>query len=162
VWPGLLYFEEGTLPKHEPFLEGVAPRSKRVAEKAGNSDDNNCAPYHCLHSTFDIDVVIVPTLNSAKAQEEIFAMGLTIWKETLAITGSQTVMLPAGAKILCAKEQHGEICIWFQCDPSAPKKPRRITVAGTGHPCHDGGRHIGSVVYGDDGTFVFHVFEWPD
>jgi hypothetical protein len=83
----------------------------------------------------------------------------TIWKEVLKPSAVQEVMLPAGAEILCACDQHEQICIWFKCDPAAPKESRTIAICGTGHPAPDGdGRYLGTgFLHG--GSFVFHVFE---
>lgn len=83
-----------------------------------------------------------------------------IWKTVLAVADTQDISLPAGAKILCAHEQHEQICIWYHCNPNAPKVTRRIVICGTGHdaPPQDHSRYLGSAFL-QGGRFVFHVFE---
>lgn len=84
----------------------------------------------------------------------------TIWKVVLDLTDEQSVQLPALAEILCAREQHDQICIWFRCHPSAPKQSREIAIVGTGHPApaaHEA-RYLGSASL-HEGQFIFHVFE---
>jgi hypothetical protein len=82
----------------------------------------------------------------------------TIWKATLDLRGVQDVTVPEGAEILTAREQHGQVCIWFKCDPFAAKVARRIALVGTGHPAPPDGRYLGSA-HLDGGHLVLHVFE---
>jgi hypothetical protein len=88
--------------------------------------------------------------------------GWTIWKTVLKATDIQTIEIPPDARILCAREQHEQICIWYWCNPDHPKMPRTIAICGTGHPAppsHEGGgRYLGSAFL-QGGQFVFHVFE---
>jgi hypothetical protein len=90
-------------------------------------------------------------------------MGFTIWKQVLNVVDvQQEIMLPAGAEILCARDQQEQICIWFRCDPDAPKSPRRFAIVGTGHPApsQQESRYLGTAsLLG--GQFMFHVFEKP-
>jgi hypothetical protein len=84
---------------------------------------------------------------------------LTIWKKVLQPTDVQDVMVPAGAEMLCAREQFEHICVWFRCDPNAPTEPRRIAIVGTGHPApSDEDRYLGTASL-QGGTLIFHVFE---
>lgn len=64
---------------------------------------------------------------------------ITIWKTVLRPTDVQDVELPKGAQIICAREQLDDICIWYRCDPEAPKELRRFAIHGTGHRCRHGG-----------------------
>lgn len=83
----------------------------------------------------------------------------TIWKLALEATDVQTVSLPLGSEILCAREQGSDICIWFRCDPlQAVKKRVQIAICGTGHPAPaaDETRYLGTAFLG---ALVFHVFE---
>jgi len=81
----------------------------------------------------------------------------TIWKIGLEIISNQEIMVPDGAEFLCAREQHGNVCIWFRCDPLAKKIPRQIAIVGTGHDAPDG-RYIGTAsLHG--GNLILHVFE---
>jgi hypothetical protein len=87
-------------------------------------------------------------------------MMATIWKQELSLADVQTVTLPAGAEVLCAHAQFGNVCIWFRCDPMAAKEPRTFAICGTGGPAPDeDGRYIGTVFLGE---FVWHVFERID
>jgi hypothetical protein len=89
------------------------------------------------------------------------ALSYTVWKQVLDIADSQELMLPAGAELLTAREQYDAPCVWFRCDPNAPKTPRTIIMAGTGHqhvPSPEQGRYVGSCSL-RGGGLIFHVFE---
>lgn len=80
----------------------------------------------------------------------------TIWKAIIK-PDRQTFDAPKGAELLTAREQGGDICVWFRCDPTQPKEKRRVIVCGTGHDA-PAGRYLGSA-HLEGGAFVFHVFE---
>lgn len=84
----------------------------------------------------------------------------TIWKAVLKPQDTQVVKMPAGAEILCAREQHEQICIWFRCDPTAPESNRDIAIVGTGQTAPAGweSRYLGSAAL-MGGNMMFHVFE---
>lgn len=83
----------------------------------------------------------------------------TIWKTVLKPTDAQQIEVPAGAELLCAREQFEQICVWFRCDPSAPKEKRDIAIIGTGNPAPNGeGRYIGTASL-QGGALMLHVFE---
>jgi hypothetical protein len=83
----------------------------------------------------------------------------TIWKIALRATDFQEIEVPAGAEILCAREQFEQICVWFRCDPDAAKEKRAIAIVGTGHPAPaDDGRYLGTASL-SGGQLMFHVFE---
>ncbi len=84
----------------------------------------------------------------------------TIWKAILSPIGVQTITVPRGAELLCAREQIGQICVWFRCDPHEPFEERAIAIVGTGHgaPVEGDGRYLGTAIL-HDGQLVFHVFE---
>ncbi len=90
-------------------------------------------------------------------------MTATIWKSVLKAADVQAVMVPAGAEMLCAREQHEEICVWYRCDPEAEKTPRAIAIVGTGHPAPNvgDGRYLGTASL-RGGALMFHVFEKLD
>lgn len=88
-------------------------------------------------------------------------MGLTIWKETLKPADVQEIMVSSGAKMLCARDQNEQICVWFRCDPSKAKVPRQIAIVGTGHPAPGSeARYLGTASL-MGGHLIFHVFERP-
>lgn len=86
-------------------------------------------------------------------------MAQTVWKEILKPIEVQQIMIPAGAELICAREQFENICVWFKCDPGAAKEPRTLAIVGTGHAAPiDDGRYIGTAsLHG--GQLMFHVFE---
>lgn len=83
----------------------------------------------------------------------------TIWKYQLTTTDTQTISMPAGARILCAQLQHGTPNLWAEVDPAAPPEPRTIRIYGTGNPAPDKpGQYVGTYqLY--DGAFVGHVYD---
>lgn len=89
-------------------------------------------------------------------------MAKTIWKFPIVITDLQTVPLPDGAKVLTVAEQRGDLCLWAEVNPDAPKVKRTFEVFGTGHPMHtDMGVERGYVgtAQTEGGSFVWHVYE---
>lgn len=65
--------------------------------------------------------------------------------------------MPAGAQILCAREQHEGLCIWALVDPEGAPETRHFCLSGTGHPAQDG-KYVGTgLLMGGD--LVLHVFE---
>lgn len=87
-------------------------------------------------------------------------MSQTIWKTILKPETVQRVVVPAGAEILCAREQYDDICIWYRCDPHAPKETRSIAVIRTGTAAPDDGRFLGTASL-RGGALMFHMFERP-
>jgi hypothetical protein len=88
-------------------------------------------------------------------------MKQVIWKFTLKLEGGvQTMMAPRDAEILCAREQHEQVCVWFRGDPTALQTERQIAIVGTGHPApmRDESRYLGTAML-DGGDLVLHVFE---
>ena len=83
----------------------------------------------------------------------------TIWKAVLKPADMQQIEVPFGAELLCAREQHEQICVWFRCDPTAGKEKRDIAIVGTGHgaPGREG-RYLGTASL-EGGSLMFHVFE---
>lgn len=84
----------------------------------------------------------------------------TIWKTALKVADVQDIEVPAGAEMLCARDQYEEVVVWYRCDPDQPKESRRIAIVGTGHnaPTAEQGRYIGTAFL-LGGQLVFHVFE---
>lgn len=85
----------------------------------------------------------------------------TIWKTTLKPADVQAIDVPAGSELLCAREQHEQICVWFRCDPDQPRETRNIAIVGTGHNTPDGGRYLGTASL-KGGQLIFHIFAWPN
>lgn len=82
-----------------------------------------------------------------------------IWKTELSQAERQNVRLPFGAEILCAREQHGEVVIWYRCDPNAPRENRDIAICMTGQPAPaaSDSRYLGTAFLNHG--IVVHVFE---
>jgi hypothetical protein len=85
---------------------------------------------------------------------------LTIWKQVLKPADVQQIEVPRGAELLCAREQHERICVWFRCDPAEPFELRGIAICGTGHPAPPAEecRYLGTASL-QGGSLMFHVFE---
>lgn len=87
-------------------------------------------------------------------------MNRTIWKTVLKPTDVQEIEVPVGAEMLCAHEQHNQICVWFRCDPDAGREKRKIAIVWTGHAAPADGAYLGTAsLHG--GQLIFHVFAWP-
>ena len=84
---------------------------------------------------------------------------MTIWKYPLEITGSQEVVLPQGARILCVQVQHDVPCLWALVNPDEPSIPRRIYIFGTGHVAPVSAEGYIGTFQTNEGQFVGHVFE---
>ena len=89
-------------------------------------------------------------------------MNQTIWKYSISIH-SMEILMPAGAKILCVKNQQGypkyQNMIWALVDPRRNVVPRLIQVSGTGFDNSEiiFGPYIGTVII--DGGTVWHYFD---
>jgi hypothetical protein len=85
-----------------------------------------------------------------------------IFKYELPVVEHSSVAMPVGAKILCAHEQHGNVCLWALIDPTENRtKIRLFRIAGTGHPIEYTDQFVFiDTVFLDDGSLVFHVFEF--
>jgi hypothetical protein len=91
---------------------------------------------------------------------------MTVWKfpfDLLAAALGVDIEMPAGARVLFTRMQHGQPCIWAAVDPTAEKETRRFFIVGTGHSFPDGLNHRNCTFHGhlwlNDGEFVFHLFE---
>ena len=84
----------------------------------------------------------------------------TVWKYILPIQDDVEVTLPKNAKILCVKEQKGDLCLWALVDPDEKEtEPINLRIAGTGHPIiEDNLVYIDTVLMYDD-NFVIHIFK---
>jgi hypothetical protein len=83
---------------------------------------------------------------------------ITIWKYPIQVVDRQMVKMPHSAKIICAKMQFGQLCLWAEVtDQPVRAEDREIMIVGTGHPITSTAyKYIESVV---DGNFVWHIFE---
>ena len=93
-------------------------------------------------------------------------MTMTIWKDVISLRGDgkQTVLVPKGTTFLSSAVQHGDICVWYTCDPQAPAEVHReVAVCCTGHVAPDPNEwdFLGTVGSKYD-SLVFHVFVKPE
>lgn len=85
-----------------------------------------------------------------------------IYKYVLSQYSKLAFQMPKGAKILCVKEQSGEICIWAEVmlnDEGEPEELeyRTFAIYGTGWEMDlDNSKYIGTVF---DNIFVWHIYE---
>ena len=98
---------------------------------------------------------------AASAAERIDPMR-TIHKYTL-LPGRLKVQMPKGAKVLTAREQIDDVCVWAEVDTTAPKEIRVFEVFGTGQAIPQGmgmeWRYVGTA-HLEGGALVFHVYEY--
>ena len=80
-----------------------------------------------------------------------------IWKYT--ITPSVLFYsMPEGAKILAAKEQDNEVCIWVEVDHNRPIEMRKIMIYGTGHSIPQEPQEYVGTAHLHNGALVLHVY----
>jgi len=80
-----------------------------------------------------------------------------IWKSPLKLTHSQEISVPKGAEFLCAREQYGDIAVWYRCNPDADKVIKTVTIYGTGHDASPKGEYLDTILL-SNGRLVLHVF----
>ncbi len=83
---------------------------------------------------------------------------MTIFKYPIAITDTQTVLLPFSAKILAVAFQGEKLCLWALVEPiNTDQEARTIDIFGTGHPIDNKIRDYLGTVHTEG--FVWHIFE---
>ena len=85
----------------------------------------------------------------------------TIFKYPLSPGGSR-IDMPAGAQVLCAREQGDVICVWALVDTDAGAQVRTFQALRTGQevPGRPDLHYLGTALL--PGGIAFHVFEEPD
>lgn len=86
---------------------------------------------------------------------------MSVYKYPVEIDDDQMVLMPQDAVILSFAEQRGTFCLWALVNPTSPLTPRRIRIAGTGHPIEIPAanlKFIGTTLL-HGGSLVFHAFE---
>jgi len=80
-----------------------------------------------------------------------------IWKYSVPVEDSFTIILPSGARILTIQRQAGVARMWVLLDESNPPVVRRFKTFGTGHSIDtENLTYVGTY---QDMQFVWHVFE---
>ncbi len=88
----------------------------------------------------------------------------TIWKFTLDILDTQSILMPDGAEILSVSEQFDMPVLYALVDSEASVTPRMVYIRGTGHPLNslaanlDGGAKFVGTVKTMGGQLMWHVF----
>ena len=86
---------------------------------------------------------------------------MRIWKYPLAVTDSQELRLPKGARVLSIQAQHAVPTLWALVDPQAKDTELwQFVTIGTGHlaPPDLAMFQFFSTYQLSGGTLVFHVF----
>lgn len=87
-------------------------------------------------------------------------MSYLVHKQPLVATDVQALSLPLDAELLCVREQHGSLCLWYRFE-EAVKATQTVTLAicGTGHaaPSRLEGEYLDTVLM-HGGSLVLHVF----
>lgn len=91
--------------------------------------------------------------------------GRVVWKYTIPVAPSSATVpnvhgVPSGARLLHVAEQFGDITLWFEVDPDAPKVRRGWLLVGTGHSIDDHLTYVGTTLH-RGGALVLHVYEVP-
>lgn len=85
------------------------------------------------------------------------AAAAAIWKFQLH-PWTETVEMPAGARLLHAHEQAGQVCVWALVNPAAPRVKRLLSVIGTGFTPSADEAYVGTAHIVEQGL-VLHVFD---
>ena len=81
----------------------------------------------------------------------------SIWHYALDLAETQTISMPAGARILCAANREGHVALYAEVDSAARREARTFWVIGTGNKMPDVPlRYIGTV---SQPPFWWHVHE---
>ena len=73
-----------------------------------------------------------------------------------------TIWMPAGAEILTAQEQDGDIYLWALVDPTGYNEKRTFEVYGASGPLMYPGHKRKYIATVQVNEHVFHVFEYID
>jgi hypothetical protein len=82
----------------------------------------------------------------------------TIWKTALKTEKTQVIEVPEDWRPLRFDNQKGDPTIWYECDPTSPKKQRVIFTVFTGETVPDGARYIGTATFGANDFLVVHCY----
>jgi hypothetical protein len=82
-----------------------------------------------------------------------------IFKYPLKITDQQTILMPAGARILSAQYQGAELVLWALVNPDGAPIRRYIWIIGTGNPMPSKLLNHIDTVQMPSHPIVWHVFE---
>ena len=84
----------------------------------------------------------------------------TIWKYRLDVADETSVEMPVGAKVITARDQGSDICVWALVDQGQVQmRAKTFVVVPTGRLIDERGLHYVGTAYIRGGTLVFHVFE---
>ena len=81
----------------------------------------------------------------------------TVHKYEVAIDDEVVFNVPVGAELLSVGSQTPrKICFWMLVNTDEPMIEHKFRIRGTGHPCDDVGKFVGTVTAEQ---FVWHVFK---
>lgn len=85
---------------------------------------------------------------------------ITKFRVSYPLPDQVSIEMPAGAEVLSANEQYGDLCIWAAVDPGQPVEARRFLLPRTGFSVRDLGesKFVDTVLL-EDGASVIHVFD---
>lgn len=87
-------------------------------------------------------------------------MEQVVWKFPVKAVSTFELELPRNANVLCVQMQRQDAQLWVQCDPTAPKYPRKFYVRATGEVWEgdpSDSRYIGT--FQPTNGLVFHLYE---
>jgi hypothetical protein len=84
-------------------------------------------------------------------------MNKHIWKFTLQPDGA--LAMPRGAKVIAARAQYDNICLWAEVDVDAPFEDRQFSIYATGEGLPEKPGQFVDTVLLSNGSLVFHIYE---
>lgn len=84
----------------------------------------------------------------------------TIWKYRLDVADEISVEMPVGAKVLTARDQGDDICVWALVDQDQMQmRAKTFIVVPTGRQIDEAGLRYVGTAYVRGGMLIFHIFE---
>lgn len=84
----------------------------------------------------------------------------TIWKYRLDVSDEISVSMPVGAKVLTARDQGDDICVWALVDQDQMQmRAKTFIVVPTGRQIDERGLSYVGTAYIRGGRPIFHIFE---
>lgn len=83
----------------------------------------------------------------------------TVWKFPIRGIENVSLQMPAGAQLLHAALQIGQLCVWALVDPTQKNEDRHLRIAGTGHAITEEIKQYLGTFQVSGGALIFHVFE---
>ena len=81
---------------------------------------------------------------------------MIVYKYNLGFKSEQDIYIPIGGKFLCAKNQDGNIVVYYLVDKSEDVLPHTLLIVGTGWEIPEELKYLDTVMIDE---FVWHIFE---